>query len=74
MARIIDVIDEREPPAVFRESTISDRYVRGVADDTDKAVVGPLFVDSLGRTGTEATSHIDMLRANTELLVETLGD
>lgn len=74
VARIIDVIEERQPAALFWESTISDRYVRSVSDDTGTPVVGPLYVDSLGADGSGAESYIEMMRRNADLLVETLGE
>lgn len=74
IARIIDVIEERQPAALFWESTISDRYVRSVADDTGIQVVGPLHVDSLGDADSGAASYIEMMRRNADLLVETLGE
>lgn len=73
MRRIIDIIHERRPAAVFWESTISDRYVRSVAEDTGVPVAGPLFVDSLGGPGSGAETYADMLRSNARLLVETLA-
>lgn len=73
IARIIDVIEERRPAALFWESTISDRYVRSIADDTDTPIAGPLYVDSLGGADSAAASYIEMMRRNADLLVETLG-
>lgn len=74
MARVIDVVTEREPRALFWESTISDRYVRSVAEDTGTPVAGPLYVDSVGRASTGAESYVAMMRSNAELLVQHLGD
>lgn len=72
MIRIIDIVRERRPAAVFWESTVSDQYVRSVADETKTAVAGPLFVDSLP-PDPEKASYIGMMRANTRLLVEALS-
>ena len=74
IARIIDLVFEREPRGLFWESTITDRYVRSVADDTDTPVAGPLYVDSVGPAGSGAESYIDMMRHNAELLVKHLGE
>ena len=74
IARVIDFVTERQPRALFWESTISDRYVRSVADDTGTPVAGPLHVDSVGQAGSGAESYIDMMRHNAELLVEHLGE
>ncbi len=71
--RITDVIRERQPAAVFWESTISDRYVRSIAADANVAVAGPLYVDSVGPAGSGAEDYMDMLRYNVELIVHALG-
>lgn len=73
MMRIIDLIAERQPAALFWESTISERHVRSVSDDTGVPVAGPLYVDSLGAAGSGAESYVDLIRANARLLREGLG-
>lgn len=71
--RIIDKIREREPAAIFWESTVSERHVRGVADETHVQVAGPLFVDSLSEPDGSAPDYMAMLRHNVQLLRDTLG-
>ncbi|WP_434987007.1 metal ABC transporter substrate-binding protein [Vreelandella zhaodongensis] len=68
LMRIIDKINERQPAALFWESTISDRYVSSIARDTGLAVAGPLYVDSLSEPDGEAADYFAMLRHNVELL------
>lgn len=68
LMRIIDMINERQPAALFWESTISDRYVSSVARDTGLPVAGPLYVDSLSEPSGEAGDYFAMLRHNVELL------
>jgi manganese/iron transport system substrate-binding protein len=72
LVRIVELVREREPAALFWESTISDRYVQSVADETGTPVVGPLYVDSLGEEGSGAESYLGLQRTNAALLVETL--
>ncbi|MDR9438153.1 MAG: zinc ABC transporter substrate-binding protein [Halomonas sp.] len=74
LMRIIDLIKERRPAAIFWESTISDRHVRSVAAETDVAIAGPLFVDSLSEPDGEAPDYANLLRHNARLLTETLGE
>ena len=71
--RIIDKIREREPAAIFWESTVSERHVRSVADETQVQVAGPLYVDSLSEPGGSAPDYQTMLRHNVQLLRDTLG-
>lgn len=73
MMRVIDTIRNQQPAAIFWESTISDRYVQSVSEDTGVPIAGPLYVDSLGPDGSGAESYTGMLRSNARLLRETLG-
>ncbi|MCE8016946.1 zinc ABC transporter solute-binding protein [Halomonas sp. MCCC 1A17488] len=71
--RIVDKIEERQPAAIFWESTISDRHVRSVASETEVKIAGPLYVDSLSEPEGEAPDYPGMLRHNVQLLLDTLG-
>jgi manganese/iron transport system substrate-binding protein len=73
MMRIMDLVNEHRPPAIFWESTISDRYVQGVARDAGVSVAGPLYVDSLGGPGSGAETYLEMMRRNAERLTEALA-
>ncbi|WP_290786137.1 zinc ABC transporter substrate-binding protein [Halomonas sp.] len=72
--RIVDLIETRRPAAIFWESTISDRHVRSVADETEVDIAGPLFVDSLSEPDGEAPDFASLLRHNARLLTATLGE
>ncbi|TVS09997.1 MAG: ABC transporter substrate-binding protein [Wenzhouxiangella sp.] len=74
LMRITDVINERQPPAIFWESTISSRHVESISADTGVPYRGPLHVDSLDAEGSAADSYAGMMRENARLLREALGD
>ncbi len=71
--RIVDRIRAREPAAIFWESTISDRYVRSVAEETGLAVAGPLYVDSLSSPEGPAADYLSLMRHNAETIARALG-
>lgn len=73
LMRVVDMINERQPAALFWESTISDRHVTSLARDTGVKVAGPLYVDSLSDPGGEAGDYFTMMRHNVELLCQTLA-
>lgn len=73
LMRVVDMINERQPAALFWESTISDRHVTSLARDTGVKVAGPLYVDSLSEPGGEAGDYFTMMRHNVELLRQTLA-
>ncbi|HDZ46934.1 hypothetical protein LCGC14_0119550 [marine sediment metagenome] len=73
LMRVVDMINERQPAALFWESTISDRHVTSLARDTGVEVAGPLYVDSLSEPNGEAGDYFSMMRHNVELLRQTLA-
>lgn len=68
MMQVVDKINERQPGAIFWESTISDRHVTSIARDTGVPAAGPLYVDSLSEPDGPASTYQDMMRYNAELL------
>jgi len=75
LMRVIDIIAERQPTALFWESTVSSRSVKTISADTQVPYYGPLYVDSLAAGGSEPDSYIDMMRSNVAVLEEALrGD
>ncbi|MFW5984831.1 MAG: metal ABC transporter solute-binding protein, Zn/Mn family [Halanaerobiaceae bacterium] len=72
--RIMDLIEEKKPPALFWESTGSDRYVKNISRDTDIPVSGPLYVDSVGKSDSKAETYIKMMKKNTRLLKKVYTD
>ncbi|MFV8834836.1 zinc ABC transporter substrate-binding protein [Aquisalimonas sp.] len=73
VARVTDVIQERQPKALFWESTISDRHVRSISGDTGVPYHGPLYVDSLSAADGDAPDYPAMLRHNARMLADRLA-
>lgn len=74
IARIIEVIRERDVPAVFRESTIDPRYMESISGETGVPIGGIIYSDDLGEEGSAADSYIEMMRHNTDVFVQSLID
>ena len=74
LMRIMDIIKERQPPAIFWESTISSRHVESVSGDTGVPYYGPLHVDSLTDEDGKADTYLNMMRENVRVLKEALHD
>ena len=69
---LIDRIREREIPAVFCESTVSDAAMEQVAAETGSRLAGLLYVDSLsGPTGPVPT-YLDLLDHDLETITREL--
>lgn len=74
----IDTIIEKEVPAVFVESSISDSSIRSVIDGAANAGVdvelgGELYSDAMGEAGTETGTYIGMYQHNVSTIVEALS-
>ena len=70
--RIVEVIEETEPAALFWESTLSDRFMRSLANDRDIPIAGPLYIDSLSEADGPASNYLELMRYNALLIRDAL--
>lgn len=71
---LIDVVRENSIPAVFSESTVSDKAAKQVARETGASYGGVLYVDSLSEQDGPVPTYLDLLRLTTETIVHGLTD
>ena len=71
IAGLVDVIREHGVPAVFGETTVSDRLASAVARETGADLV-QLYSGSLGPEGSGADTYLGMVRTNVMRIVEAL--
>lgn len=69
----IEMIKERQAPAIFTESSVNSRLIDQVGREAGVERKGPLFSDSLGPEGSGAETYVGMLEANVEIITEALG-
>jgi len=62
VARTVDFVRENRVPAVFCESTVSDKAQQQVAADTGARFGGTLYVDSLSGPDGPVPTYLDLLR------------
>ena len=70
---MIDAVRANDIPAVFSESTVSDKPAKQVARDTGAAYGGVLFVDSLTEAEGPVPTYLDLLKVTTETIVRGLA-
>jgi manganese/iron transport system substrate-binding protein len=70
---VIDTVREHKIPAIFSESTVSDKPARQVARETGASYGGVLYVDSLSDAGGPVPTYLDLLRVTSETIVEGLA-
>ena len=68
--KVVDMVKKNHIPAVFSESTISDKPARQVARETGAHYGGVLYVDSLSTENGPVPTYIDLLKVTTSTLVQ----
>jgi manganese/zinc/iron transport system substrate-binding protein len=75
--RVVDLVVEREVPALFVESSVPRRAIEAVqaavvSRGHGVAIGGELYSDSMGPAGTEKGTYLGMVRHNVTTLVDAL--
>lgn len=70
--KVIDGVRENKIPVVFSESTVSDKPIRQVAQETGARYGGVLYVDSLTPADGPAPTYLKLLETNADTLVKGL--
>jgi len=72
---VVDMVRENHIPAVFCESTVSDKAQREVAKETGARFGGTFYVDSLSGADGPTPTYLKMLEYNAQVLIDGLkGD
>ena len=71
IAEVVEVIREHDIPAVFGETTVSERLAQAIARETGAGLFR-LYSGSLGIEGSGADTYLGMVRTNVERIVEAL--
>jgi manganese transport system substrate-binding protein len=72
IAAVVDTVRERGVPAVFCESTVSDKGQRQVASESGARFGGVLYVDSLSAADGPVPTYEALLRRDAETIVAGL--
>ena len=75
---LVNIIVSRKVPAIFVESTVSDRNIRALiegaaAQGHTVKIGGQLYSDAMGPANTPAGTYIGMLEHNINTITEALG-
>ncbi len=71
LAELVHEVEENNVPAVFGETTVSERLAKAVATESGADLVR-LYSGSLGAEDSGAATYIEMVRTNVERIVEAL--
>lgn len=72
--QVIDTVRANSIPAVFSESTVSDKPAQQVARETGAHYGGVLYVDSLSTSDGPVPTYLDLLRVTTETIASGLSE
>lgn len=73
IAAVIELVQENDVPAVFCESTVSDRPMRQVVDATRARFGGVLYVDSLSAADGPVPTYLDLIRYDARTILDALA-
>jgi ABC-type Zn uptake system ZnuABC Zn-binding protein ZnuA len=72
LAALVDAIRSNGAPAVFLQSGANPKLAEQLASETGVRVVSGLYTHSLSEEGGDAPSYLEMMRFNTQKIVEAL--
>lgn len=72
--RLVESVKSAQVPAIFAETTINPALIKTVAQEAGVQLAPrSLYSDSIGASGSDGDSYINMMVANTRTIVEALG-
>lgn len=72
IAAVIEFVKDNDVPAVFCESTVSDRAMQQVVEATDATFGGTLYVDSLSAADGPVPTYLELIRHDADTIVAGL--
>ncbi|MEW6256302.1 MAG: metal ABC transporter substrate-binding protein [Pseudomonadota bacterium] len=72
--KVIDAVRKNKIPAVFSESTVSDKPAKQVARETGAHYGGVLYVDSLSEADGPVPTYVDLLTVTSNTIAKGLSE
>ncbi len=72
IASAIEFVRANDVPAVFCESTVSDKPMQQVVEATDAVFGGVLYVDSLSEADGPVPTYLDLIRHDATTIIDAL--
>lgn len=72
IGRVVDLVQEKDLPAVFVETTVDKRFMEAVSRDSGVDIAGEVYTDAIGLEGSGAETYIQMMEHNVQTFVDGL--
>lgn len=74
IAALVDQIRDAGVPAIFAENVMNPDLMQAIADEAGVELAPPLYSDALSGPDGDAATYVDLMRANTSIIVTALGE
>lgn len=72
VAKLVDLIKEKNLPAVFIETSVNPKLLEQIASETSATIGGTLYSDSIGEEKSEGNSFVNAFKFNVNTIVNAL--
>jgi manganese/iron transport system substrate-binding protein len=70
--QVVSSVREFGVPAIFVETSVNPKMIRGIAGEAGVKIGGELYSDAMGESGSAGETYIGMMRENVVTIVEAL--
>ena len=70
--RLVEILKKSKVPSLFVESSVDDRPMKTVSQESGKPIYSTIFTDSVAEKGKDGDSYLSMMKWNLTKIIEGL--